>query len=117
VAEPATDYDEAVYSPMSVLEYAADGTSSWRRQTWREIGEEREQEIERLRKFERMVVDLDRNANGRHEGDIDSGEPGGVSLGNLRFLTGSVIGYDIGGRPYVVPPRGERHDPAAWGAR
>jgi hypothetical protein len=69
----------------------------------------------RLRQFQRMVNDLDRNENGRHEGDVDCGDPTGVSQGNPRLHTGDILGYDIGGRPYVMPPRGQRHDPDAWG--
>jgi hypothetical protein len=67
--------------------------------------------------FRRMVSDLDRNENGRHEGDADVGDPSGVSQGNPRMKTGDVIGYMLGGHPYVMPPRGKRHDPAAWIAR
>jgi hypothetical protein len=68
----------------------------------------------RLRKFGTMVRDLDRNENGRHEGDADVGDPSGVSRGNPRLRTGGVLGYTIGGRPYVMPERGRRHDPDAW---
>ena len=48
---------------------------------------------------------------------LDVGDPTGVSQGNPRLHAGDVLGYDIGGRPYVMPERGKRHDPAAWGAR
>jgi hypothetical protein len=61
-----------------------------------------------------MIIDLDRNENGRHEGDADVGDPTGVSQGNPRLRTGDVLGYDLGGRPYVMPARGRRHDPTAW---
>jgi hypothetical protein len=74
-------------------------------------------EIQNLGRFRRMVSDLDRNEHGRHEGDADVGDPTGVSQGNPRLHTGDVLGYDIGGRPYVMPERGKRHDAQAWGAR
>jgi hypothetical protein len=61
-----------------------------------------------------MIIDLDRNENGRHEGDADVGDPTGVSQGNPRLRTCVVLGYDMGGRPYVMPARGRRHDPTAW---
>lgn len=103
--------DAAIYSNVS----------TWRdgrmvRQTWRELAEEREAEIARLRGFERMVLDLDRNENGRHEGDADVGDRDGVSQGNpLPLTTGSTLGYGLGGSiRYVMPERGKRHDPDAW---
>lgn len=108
MTDQPTELDPAVYSNVS----------TWRdggmvRQTWRELAEEREAEIQRLRKFERMVSDLDRNENGRHEGDADVGAPGGVSQGN--FTTGQLIGYGLGGSiRYVMPERGKRSDPDAW---
>ena len=103
--------EDAIYSPVSVL---VDG--EWRRQTWRQLAEERAEEIARLRKFERMVLDIDRNANGRHEGDADVGDRDGVSQGNpLPLTTGSTLGYGLGGgHRYVMPERGKRHDPDAW---
>lgn len=75
--------------------------------------------------FEKMVLDLDRCPHGRHEGDacagwrggddlFDGGCMGGFSLGNPYLTAGQPIGFDISGRSYVMPPRGERHDPAAW---
>ena len=71
-------------------------------------------ELELLRGFRTLVSDLDRNANGRHEGDVDSGDPTGVSRGNPSLPTGALIGHGLAGRPIVVPPRSRRGDPAAW---
>lgn len=103
-----TEYNPDIYS------------NTWKenkRLTWRELSEEQQEEIWRLRKFQRMVNDLDRNEHGRHEGDADVGDPTGVSHGNPRLKTGDILGYQLGGIPYVMPERGKRHDPKAWGAR
>lgn len=85
--------------------------------TWKELADQRETEIGRLRWWQQMVADLDRNENGRHEGDADYGDPTGISQGNPQLRTGDILGYDIGGHPYVMPERGKRHNPDAWGAR
>lgn len=82
--------------------------------TWREVAAQQEEELARLRLFQSIVSDLDRNPNGRHEGDADVGDHTGVSQGNPKFTTGDVVGYQIGGRPILMPPRGKRHDPAEW---
>lgn len=85
--------------------------------TWRQLAEEQqEQELARLRRFRSLLLDLDRNEHGRHEGDADVGDPSGVSQGNPHLRPGQVIGYTIGGdqRPIVMPDREHRHDPAAW---
>jgi len=71
-------------------------------------------ELTRLRAFALLVSDLDRNRNGRHEGDVDSGEPTGVSQGNPSMPTGAWIGTTMSGHQIVVPPRNLRHDPEAW---
>lgn len=71
-------------------------------------------ELQRLRAFAVLVSDLDRNAHGRHEGDVDSGDPTGVSQGNPSLPTGALIGHTLDGRAIVVPPRSRRSDPAAW---
>ena len=71
-------------------------------------------ELSRLRQFAMLVSDLDRNANGRHEGDVDSGDPTGTSRGNPSMPTGALIGHTIDRMPIVVPPRTKRHDPDAW---
>jgi hypothetical protein len=71
----------------------------------------------------KLLTDLDRCPHGRHEGDVcagyqpgrpSSGCQGGLSLGNPHVQTGQVIGYNLGGRPYAMPDRGERHDATAW---
>lgn len=110
-----TDYDPAVYSDSSIGE-VVDGEHMWRRLTWKEVAEEREQQVQRLRGFQAIVADLDRNPNGRHEGDADVDDPTGVSQGNPKFTTGDVVGYQLGGKPYLMPPRGKRSDPQAWRA-
>jgi hypothetical protein len=108
-----TDYDPAVYSDSSVGE-TVNGEHTWRRLTWRELAEERQQEITRLRAWQSLWSDLDRNPNGRHEGDADVGEAGGISQGNPRVTTGDVVGYRLGGKPIIMPPRDKRADPEAW---
>ena len=50
-----------------------------------------------------LLADLDRNAHGRHAGDVDSGDPTGVSQGNPHLPPGTVIGYSLSGDPYVMP--------------
>jgi hypothetical protein len=82
--------------------------------SWKEIAQEQAKEIERLQQFQTMISDLDRNEHGRHEGDIDAFDHTGISRGNPNLRTGAIIGYDISGRPYVMPPREVRHDPEAW---
>lgn len=113
VTEPEPQYDPAIYSPTSVGE-VVDGEHTWRRLTWAEVAEQQEKELARLRLFQQIVSDLDRNPNGRHEGDADVGAQGGISQGNPRFITGDVVGYQLGGRPILMPPREKRSDPAAW---
>jgi hypothetical protein len=81
---------------------------------WKEIALEQEETIRRLRGFQKIISDLDRNENGRHEGDSDVGDRTGVSQGNPRLWSDRVIGFDMSGRPYVMPDREHRHDPDAW---
>jgi hypothetical protein len=84
-------------------------------QTWKQLYEREHAALLRMQAFPRMLSDLDRNANGRHEGDIDGGVvPGGVSAGNPHLTTGDTIGYDIGGNRYVVPRPDLRGDIEAW---
>ena len=111
MTDQSCELDPAVYSNVS----------TWRdggmvQLTWQQLAEQHAEEIRRLRKFERMVSDLDRNENGRHEGDADVGDRDGVSQGNpLPLTTGSTLGYGLGGSiRYVMPERGKRHDPDAW---
>lgn len=66
--------------------------------------------------FALMAQDLDRCQHGRHEGDACVECPDGVSVGN--FATGETIGHSLHGTyAYVMPPRGQRHDPEAWKRR
>lgn len=82
-------------------------------------------EAQRGRDAIKFLADLDRCPHGRHEGDTCSGwQPGGDdyhrgcrggwSLGNPYLKTGQVAGYGLGAKPYVMPPRGERHKLSAW---
>lgn len=74
-------------------------------------------ELERLRPLAKIVADLDRCPHGRHRGDVCSGAAGcdGPSKGNPHLpAPGEVVGYDIGGRPYVMPGFLKHTDPAAW---
>lgn len=103
------EYDPAVYSPIADL---VDG--QWVRRTWQKQAQDALADVRHLEQFRQIVLDLDRNANGRHEGDADVGDPTGISQGNPRLRTGDTVGYGIGGVPYVMPERGRRHDPAAW---
>jgi hypothetical protein len=82
--------------------------------TWRELCERKDEVISQLQAFRQIVSDLDRNKNGRHEGDIDVGDPSGASQGNPKLHTGDIVGYDISGRPYIMPERADRHNPYAW---
>jgi hypothetical protein len=83
--------------------------------TWKEIAESRYEAMQDLHRFKRILVDLDRNEHGRHEGDVDIGDPSGYSQGNPRLKTGDILGYSLGGGKYIMPPREKRHDPTAWG--
>jgi hypothetical protein len=84
--------------------------------TWRQLAEQQEEELRSLRRWRSLMLDLDRNRNGRHQGDADVGDPSGVSQGNPHLPTGAVIGYTIAGErvPIVHPPREDRHRPEAW---
>lgn len=60
-----------------------------------------------------VLLNLDRCAHGRHEGDV-CGDCGVLSCGNPHMPAGNIIGYDIHGQPIVMPDREHKHDPAAW---
>ena len=60
-----------------------------------------------------VLSDLDRCVHGRHEGDTCA-DCGGPSKGNHHLPTGTVIGYDVHGKPIVTPGREHKHDPQAW---
>lgn len=82
------------------------------RQTWQQVAIDREERLRKLEAAATMLSDLDRNRNGRHEGDVDSGA---VSLGNPHLATGQTIGYSLHGRfAYVVPEPRLRGDVEAW---
>jgi hypothetical protein len=82
------------------------------RQTWQQVAIDREERLRQLEACATMLADLDRNRNGRHEGDVDSGA---VSLGNPHLSTGQTIGYSLHGRfAYVVPEPRLRGDVEAW---
>lgn len=86
------------------------------RQTWEQLYEREHEAHVALQGYRTMLADLDRNASGRHEGDYDSHATGngGISAGNPHLTTGQVIGYDIGGREYVVPEPRDRGTLSAW---
>lgn len=72
-------------------------------------------ELRGAQKFALMVADLDRSPEGRHEGDVQSGAPDGVSPGNPHLQTGDVLGFSLAGTyEYRMPERSKRHDPEAW---
>lgn len=82
--------------------------------TWREMYEAEREQNQDYSRWRTMVSDLDRNENGRHEGDADSGDPSGTSQGNPLMPTGTTIGWTIYGQPYVVPEPRERGRIEAW---
>lgn len=88
--------DDEVYSNSSIGD---------RRLTWRELHAEAEERYRRASAMAQIVYDLDRCQHGRHRGDICSGTSGcnGPSKGNPVHAPGSIIGFDIGGRPYTMP--------------
>lgn len=89
-----------------------------RRQTYRQLYARELADRQRLEEYRRMLADLSRNENGRHEGDADVGVAGGVSQGNPHLKTGDVIGYSLGGAiKYVVPEPQLRRDIDAWKVR
>lgn len=106
--KPSDPYDPTVYSNVS---------QGHKRFTWKELYMESLDELEKLHLFRRIVLDLDRNAGGRHEGDSDVADPRGISQGNPNLKTGGILGYNIRGGAYIMPERGKRHDPKEWGAR
>lgn len=86
------------------------------RQTWQQLYEREHEAHLTLQGYRTMLSDLDRNASGRHEGDYDTKATGngGISAGNPHLTTGQIIGYDIGGREYVVPEPRDRGTLSAW---
>lgn len=86
------------------------------RQTWQQMYEQEHEAHVALQGYRTMLADLDRNASGRHQGDYDSYATGngGISAGNPHLTTGQTVGYDIGGRAYVVPEPRDRGTLSAW---
>jgi hypothetical protein len=85
-----------------------------RQLSWRECLEaERERNL-KLSVWAGMWSDLDRSQHGRHEGDAEGQDPTGISQGNPFIAEGDWFGFDIAGRPYRMPPRGQRGKPEAW---
>lgn len=82
--------------------------------TWVECLEHEQARSSQLNAWAGIVHDLDRSPNGRHEGDVESQDPTGVSQGNPFIREGDVFGFDIAGRPYRMPPRAERSKIEAW---
>lgn len=111
-----SERDPAVYSNVSRLRYDAVDCESWTHHlTWKELAEEREQEIAKLSKWAAICADLDRCEHGRHEGDVCDGCKG-PSHGNL--LAGHApIGHGISAEHIHVPQRDRKHDPDEWRSR
>lgn len=87
------------------------------------IPEQLQEQLGRLHAMVQVLTDLDRCPHGRHEGDSCAGyrpgEPmsgceGGISVGNPLTPTGVRIGSGRDGHPIWMPPRGHRHEAAAW---
>lgn len=113
---PSTPDDPSPWS--NVTNWVADDSDRGghhERLTWKELYEQEKERRIRAEQFQKILMDLDRNEHGRHEGDADVGDPTGVSQGNPWIRTYEAIGYDIGGRVYRMPDRANRHNPAAWG--
>jgi hypothetical protein len=106
------EYDEERYSNVQAWD-AVDGVMY--RLTWRQLAEQRAEEIQRLSKWATIASDLDRCEHGRHEGDVCSGLSGcnGPSVGN-RLIGHGPIGHTISGAHIFFPPRFRRHDPDEW---
>lgn len=91
-------------------------TVNGERQTWQQLYEREQQRAARLEAYRRLVIDLSRCEHGRHIGDICS-QCEGPSKGNPHAIPGSVIGYDISGRPYIVPAKAQFASIEDWTSR
>jgi len=92
-------------------------TVGGKRLTWHEAAGYWEKSARDAARLASILSDLDRCEHGRHEGDVCGGERGcnGPSHGNpLTHGPFRQIGYDLSGRPVVVPDRGSLQDPEAW---
>ncbi|ATN88692.1 hypothetical protein SEA_DEMSCULPINBOYZ_97 [Mycobacterium phage Demsculpinboyz] len=106
---PAPDNTDPTLSNISV---------NGERQTWQQLYEREKARCMELETYQIMLSDLDRNENGRHQGDSDGYDPTGRSQGNPHLKTGDVIGYSLHGTwKYVVPEPRRRHDINAWRVR
>lgn len=111
IGTPARLFD---FAPPEDCQHLSGLNVGHRNLTYPERVEHMNAEIQRLSEFATLVCDLDRNANGRHEGDTDGGDPSGVSRGNPHVREGQVIGYSLSGQPIAMPPRQHRHKAEAW---
>lgn len=84
-------------------------------QTWEQLYEREKAAREALEAYRSLVNDLSRCPHGRHLRDVCSG-CGGPSKGNPHAIPGSVIGYNINGRPWVVPPKAQFAKIEDWAA-
>lgn len=100
------------------VEFVDDSGSSinGERLSWQQLYEHEKKRRLQADKWGVLVSDLDRCTHGRHEGN-DCSSCGGPSVGNLLLPTGTEVGRNLSGRPYVVPARRDRHHPEAWEAR
>jgi hypothetical protein len=88
------------------------------RQTWQQLYEREKARRIALEGYALMLSDLSRNEHGRHQGDVDSFDPTGISQGNPHLRIGDVIGYSLGGSwKYVVPDPLLRGQLDAWRVR
>lgn len=74
----------------------------------------RQETYRNLTGLAQLISDLDRNFEGRHQGDGSYGEESGLSQGNPTLPIGMHIGFTISGNHIVVPLREFRYDPKAW---
>lgn len=111
-----TEARYAVVAPHETVTDLSNHSVNGVRQTWQQLYEREHAAKVELEDYRLMLGDLDRNEHGRHEGDVDGGDPTGASQGNPHLKTGDVLGYSIGGyrRKYVVPEPRLRGDIKAW---
>lgn len=87
-------------------------TVGGKRLTWKEAAEHYMTQTHEARRFKTLLLDLDRCEHGRHEGDVCS-SCGGPSHGNPAVQE-RHLGYDLSGRPIVIPDRHRSHIAEAW---
>lgn len=84
---------------------------------WSEVREDMAAQInEHNAALAKILTDLDRCLHGRHRADPCFTCPDGQSAGNPHLPPpGAVVGHDLTGRVYVVPPIGRSFgEPDAW---